>query len=74
MKIIFKQLSESTSIQRRRTNLPQPVRDGYSKALIFIPTKEEHLYLEGRKALEQELSEVRDLKEQLKELIKKAKE
>lgn len=54
--------------------MPQPVRDGYSKALIFIPTKEEHLYLEGRKALEQELSEVRELKERLKELIEKAKE
>lgn len=49
--------------------MPEPVRDNWSKALIFVPTPEEKMYERSRKALELELNEVRALKEELKELL-----
>lgn len=54
--------------------MPNPVRDGYSKALIFVPTVEDTIMTEKKKALDRELEEVRELKQQLQELLDKAKD
>lgn len=54
--------------------MSQPYRDGYSKALIFVPSVEDTMLVESKKALDRELEEVRELKQQLQELLDKAKD
>lgn len=60
--------------------MPTPVRQHKSGALIFIPSAEEVLALESKRAydrskeeLTKELEEVRMLKEELKSLVDKHK-
>ena len=53
--------------------LPEPVRDSYSGALIFIPTAQEQMYMESKRALDRELAEVRDLKAQLQAFLENTK-
>ena len=54
--------------------LPEPVRDSYSGALIFIPTAQEQMYMESKRALDRELAEVRDLKAQLQAFLENTKQ
>ena len=53
--------------------LPEPVRDSYSGALIFVPTAQEQMYMESKRALDRELAEVRDLKAQLQAFLENTK-
>lgn len=53
--------------------MPQEVRQYHSGALIFVPTKEEQLYTEASKQLNKELEEVKELKQELLDLIKENK-
>lgn len=51
--------------------MPTERRDNYSGALLFIPTKEEKATKQLKEDLQNELSEVKSLKEQYMEELNK---
>ena len=67
------ELDKKHFFRKRVTSLPEPVRDSYSGALIFVPTAQEQMYMESKRALDRELAEVRNLKAQLQALIENTK-
>ena len=54
--------------------LPEPVRDSYSGALIFIPTAQEQMYMESKRALDRELAEVAVVGQSVGEMIEQQRD
>ena len=67
------QLVKKHIFRKWAIRLPEPVRDSYSGALIFIPTAQEQMYMESKRALDRELAEVKDLKAQLQAFLENTK-